>query len=218
MSFLIGLPGQAKALLDRFTSGRATNIDNLDVATSTRALESTALDSGDWTSARAAKIDDLDANMTTIAAASTSISSTHYTSQRAGYLNLINTNLDQALSTISGAKAPNSTGAGGVGTNSSSSFTTEYSYSGSGALVYLAAWGYDVDDEHSTAGEARILMDGVNAFGDIPFGGAIPEADIHEFQMLRMSGYWPFSSSVSIQIACTTGGDSVKCKYAVIKT
>lgn len=56
LGFLAGLPGQIATLTSRLTSGRATNLDNLDAAISTRAAASTALSNATWTSALAAAL------------------------------------------------------------------------------------------------------------------------------------------------------------------
>lgn len=54
IAFLLGVPGKLKTLTDRLTSARATNLDNADVPTSTRAPSSTALSNVTWTDALAA--------------------------------------------------------------------------------------------------------------------------------------------------------------------
>lgn len=54
-----GPSGRLKTLLDRLTSTRATNLDNLDAAISTRAPSSTALSNAVWTDARAGKLDNV---------------------------------------------------------------------------------------------------------------------------------------------------------------
>lgn len=54
---LLGLPAKVKTLVDRLTSTRATNLDNLDAAISTCAPGSTALSDAVWTDARAGKLD-----------------------------------------------------------------------------------------------------------------------------------------------------------------
>lgn len=46
---LMGVPGKLKTLLDRLTSTRAGNLDNLDAAVTTRAAASTALSTSQWT-------------------------------------------------------------------------------------------------------------------------------------------------------------------------
>jgi hypothetical protein len=61
MSLLMGVTGRLKTLVDRLTSGRAANLDNLDAAVTTRAAASTALSTASWTSGRAANLDNLDA-------------------------------------------------------------------------------------------------------------------------------------------------------------
>ena len=54
---LLGLPGRIKILIDRITSTRASNLDNLDGAVSSRAPASTALSSSVWTGTRAGYLD-----------------------------------------------------------------------------------------------------------------------------------------------------------------
>lgn len=56
-TMLAGIPTKVKTLLDRLTSTRATKLDNIDVAISTRAPASTALSTAVWTNDHAAKID-----------------------------------------------------------------------------------------------------------------------------------------------------------------
>ncbi len=51
--FSAGLSGLMKTLVDRLTATRAANLDNLDVATSTRAPSSTALSTSAWPDTRA---------------------------------------------------------------------------------------------------------------------------------------------------------------------
>lgn len=60
MTPFVGIPGKLKTLLDRLTSTRATNLDNLNATVSSRAPASSALSSATWTGTRAAKLDNLD--------------------------------------------------------------------------------------------------------------------------------------------------------------
>ena len=53
LDFLAGVPGKLKTLLDRLTATRATNLDNLDAAISTRVSSSV------WTNALASELDGL---------------------------------------------------------------------------------------------------------------------------------------------------------------
>ena len=57
IDFLLGVPGKLKTVLDRLTSTRAANLDNLDAAISTRAPASTALSTAQWTNTRAGLLD-----------------------------------------------------------------------------------------------------------------------------------------------------------------
>ena len=54
---LLGLPGRIKILIDRITSTRASNLDNLNATVSSRAPASTALSSSVWTGTRAGYVD-----------------------------------------------------------------------------------------------------------------------------------------------------------------
>jgi len=54
---LLGLPGRIKILMDRITSTRASNLDNLNATVSSRAPASTALSSSVWTGTRAGYLD-----------------------------------------------------------------------------------------------------------------------------------------------------------------
>ena len=56
-NFILGVPGKLKTLLDRLTSTRAANLDNLDATVSTRAPSSTALSSSVWTGTKAGYLD-----------------------------------------------------------------------------------------------------------------------------------------------------------------
>lgn len=53
---LMGLPGRVSALLGRLTETRASNLDRLDAAVTTRAPSATALSNLVWTDAIAAKL------------------------------------------------------------------------------------------------------------------------------------------------------------------
>lgn len=53
---LMGLPGKAKTLLDRLTDTRASALDNLNAALSSRAPAATALSNATWTAALATSL------------------------------------------------------------------------------------------------------------------------------------------------------------------
>jgi len=78
MAPLLGVPGKLKTLLDRITTARAANLDNIDAAVSSRAPSATALSTATWTNARAANIDEI---LTDTAALDGRLTAT-----RAGYL------------------------------------------------------------------------------------------------------------------------------------
>ncbi len=59
MELLAGVPGKLKALADRLTEVRASNLDRLDADVSTRAPASSALSKMVWTDAKAALLDNL---------------------------------------------------------------------------------------------------------------------------------------------------------------
>ena len=105
LAFLAGVPGKLKTILDRLTATRAANLDDLDVAVSTRmpgsateqgridvaistrAAASTALSTVNWTTVRAGKLDNLDnldAAISTRAPASTALSTAVWTGTIAG--------------------------------------------------------------------------------------------------------------------------------------
>ena len=86
-------------LTGRLTSTRATNLDNLDAAVTTRAAAATAVSNADYTSVRAGKLDQLDAAVSTRAAAATALSTAQWTNGRAVALD----NLDVASSTRASA-------------------------------------------------------------------------------------------------------------------
>ena len=56
-TMLAGVPGKLKTMLDRLTSTRAANLDNLNATISSRAAASTALSNAVWTDTRAGKLD-----------------------------------------------------------------------------------------------------------------------------------------------------------------
>lgn len=60
MWFLAGLPSKLKVLVDRLTSARAANLDNLNATVSSRAPASTALSNAVWTDTRAGKLDSIE--------------------------------------------------------------------------------------------------------------------------------------------------------------
>ena len=94
-----------QTVLARLTAARATKLDNLDAAVSTRAPSSTALTNATWTDARAGKVDNLDAAVSTRAPSSTALSTATWTATKAGYL-------DAAISTRSTLTANDVWGAG----------------------------------------------------------------------------------------------------------
>lgn len=96
-------------LITRLTSGRASNLDNLDATISSRAPAATALSTAQWTNTRAANLDNLDASVssrstqTSVNNVQTDVTTllTRLTSGRA-------TNLDNLDATIS-SRAPAAT-------------------------------------------------------------------------------------------------------------
>ena len=92
LAFLAGVPGKLKTVLDRLTATRAANLDDLDVAVSTR-MPGSATEQGR-----------IDVAISTRAAASTALSTVNWTTVRAGKLDTLD-NLDAAIST----RAPAST-------------------------------------------------------------------------------------------------------------
>lgn len=81
-------------LTGRLTSGRATLLDNLDAAITSRAAAATALTTAVWTGARAALLDFLDVLLSSRAAASTALSTVQWTNARA----TLQDNLDATVS------------------------------------------------------------------------------------------------------------------------
>lgn len=59
LAILAGVPGKLKTLIDRLTSTRAANLDNLNATITSRAAASTALSNATWTDGRAAKLDNI---------------------------------------------------------------------------------------------------------------------------------------------------------------
>lgn len=70
IDFLLGVPGKLKTISDyltaNWTATRATKVDNLDAAISTRAPASTALTNVMWTDVRAEKLDGITAAVSSI--------------------------------------------------------------------------------------------------------------------------------------------------------
>jgi hypothetical protein len=75
----MGVPGKLKLLLDRMTAARTANLDNLDVAVSSRAPGASALNTAIWTNARAGYLDNLSAGTV----------STFVQSVQTGYINSV---------------------------------------------------------------------------------------------------------------------------------
>ena len=218
-AFLAGLPGQLKTLLDRLTVTRAAKLDNIDAALSTLAAASTALDDTVWTPARAAKIDALNAALSTRALQADAVSTANYTSTRAAYLDTLNTNADAKVSEAGGLLYPGSNGAGGEGSVTSSSWTTVYSYTGSGALIFLKMIGQGKDDNSSTTCHFRVVIDGNNAWGDTFATSArnLPQETV-PLSFATWSGVLPFNSSISLQAKDTDGSAIATIVYGVMKT
>lgn len=98
---IAAVKSDTNTLTSRLTSGRATNLDNLDATVSSRAPSATAVSNLDYTSARALKIDNLDATISSRAPSSTAVSNADYTSARALKID----NLDATIS----SRAPSAT-------------------------------------------------------------------------------------------------------------
>lgn len=104
MSFLLGVPGRLKTLIDRLTSTRAGYLDNLASYTPARGTKLDNLDAlitsrasgADYTPTRAGKLDNLDATVASRAPASTALSTSTWTSARAAKLD----NCDVAISSV----------------------------------------------------------------------------------------------------------------------
>lgn len=92
-------------LTGRLTAGRATGLDNLDAAVTTRAAASTAVSSVNLTPTRAALLDNLDATVSSRAPSSTAVSSVDLTPTRAAKLD----QLDAAVTTRAAAATALST-------------------------------------------------------------------------------------------------------------
>ena len=109
MSFLLGVPGRLKTLIDRLTSTRAGYLDNLASYTPARGTKLDNLDAlitsrasgADYTPTRAGKLDNLDATVASRAPASTALSTSTWTSARAAKLD----NLDATISGISAVQS-----------------------------------------------------------------------------------------------------------------
>ena len=131
MSFLLGVPGRLKTLLDRLTSPRAGYLDNLSAYTTTRGakldnLNATITSRADatyYTSTRAAKLDSIDATVSSRAPASTALSTSTWTSTRAAKLD----NCDVAISSVTPVQSIQtnyrSTTAGTTGSGEDSKYT-----------------------------------------------------------------------------------------------
>ena len=108
MSFLLGVPGKLKTLIDRLTSTRAGYLDNLSAYTTTRGAKLDQLDAAvtsrasaaNYTSGRAANLDNLNATISSRAAASTALSTSTWTAGRAAKLD----DIDIPISAISPIK------------------------------------------------------------------------------------------------------------------
>ena len=226
MSILAGIPGQLKTLLDRLTSGRASNLDNPDVASSNLALATKQVDKDDLTVARIEKLDNVNAAVTTIASATTALSTTTYwTDARAGYLDLLNTNLDGKVSEAGGGiPVAGATGETGQLKVTATSWTTCLDLtSEAGVLCLLKAFGGD--SEGRIAGYIKVTIDGVSVFGTtgIPVSGddtfhSTFDASYAPASCFDISMPLPYTSSLKIEAKAFSTSFDIYCRWAVLKT
>lgn len=216
---LAGLPGQLKTLLDRLTSTRAAKLDNADAQVSLIAPASTAVSDTDYTPTRAGYLDRINATVTSRAQSSGTPNNTDYSGTRAGYLDLLNSRLDQKVSATNVMLYPGSAGAAGSDSTTSGSWSTAYSYTGSGALCYLKAYGDGLDGSGETTIGIKVIIDGNNAWGDsVGVESESVYADRNAIFCFQWSGTLPFDSSITIQIRELASGATARCVWGVMKT
>lgn len=145
MTFLMGVPGKLKTLLDRLSDTRAANIDNLDAAISTRAPASTAVSNADYTAARAGYLDALQHGNGGI----------RPTSMPCANIVTSVTDTLTAAGLVPGAAYVSS------GSLTANTLATVLSVSGKGALTYL---GIQSRDATSRTHRVRITIDGTVVF------------------------------------------------------
>lgn len=92
---ILSIKTDTTTLTGRLTSGRATNLDNLDATISSRALAATAVSNVDYTALRATKLDNLDV------AVSTRLASASYTAPDNATISTINTKIGVPVVTVS---------------------------------------------------------------------------------------------------------------------
>lgn len=218
-AFLAGIPGQVKTLLDRLTSGRATNLDNLDATVSSRAPSSTALSTATWTGTRATNLDNLNATVSSRAPSSTALSTATWTSGRATLLDNLS-NLDAAVSSVSGIPQAAATGENGTGSTGSNTYVNLLNItSDSGALMALTLW--VIKASSNPTANFQVHADGVNVFGEITlttsqtasdFGNAWDNACVFQINTPII-----FTTSLRIEANDNNTGAVCHARWAILK-
>lgn len=184
---LLGLPAKVKTLVDRLTSTRATNLDNLDAAVSTRSAASTALSNVVWTDARAGKLDTaaLEASPLLAAPIATGLIPTAGT---ALYLAAVD------------AIGPNNSGLTAF-TVSSLTYIDMINYTGKGVLEFVGM------SSETAAAQIQITIDGLLVLDSTLAGGGAGQSNNAAYVGTLNKQSWsislshiPFKTSLRIQV------------------
>lgn len=200
IAVLLGLPAKVKTLVDRLTSGRAANLDNLNATVSSRAAASTALSNAVWTDVRAGKLD-------TAALESTPLLSPP---KVAGLIPQAPTAV--TLSATTDVYTKNS----GLehSTVTSTSYVNAVNYTGKGVLEFAAAQ----HDTNTMTATMKITIDGVSNI-EAPvvgsgFNGTVAAmvGVINSSAQISLAAI-PFKTSLKIEVKVTAGTGRSFIKY-----
>jgi len=202
MPALAGLPGKIKTLIDRLTSTRATNLDNLDAAITSRAVASTALSNATWTNALAAELDGL---APAIAACAQETTPLLRPPIAGGYVD----NNAAFTASIVAAGIPASL-------SSSTTYVDVVNYTGQGVLSFAAAQTLVAAQSASI----RVVIDGVQlcdtATGTAQYDARCPVGAITQY-MIAFEAI-AFKVSLQIQTKCSGGSNTARLLYKYRKT
>jgi hypothetical protein len=137
LDFFAAVPGKLKTLLDRLSDARATKIDNLDAAITTRAAAATAVSNVDLTGTRIGYLDKLNISGNVASAAGLAAVALEATP-------LLSPPMASGLVSVSGAVTCADYLSARVhglasSTTTSTSYTAVVNYTGTGVLNFLAA-------------------------------------------------------------------------------
>lgn len=209
---LLGLPSKVKTLVDRFTAGRAANLDNLNATVSSRAAASTALTNVVWTDARAGKLDTAALEASPLLAPP-----------------IASGLIPSAPDSIKGLSSGALDATNGIGqfSTSSTSYVNAVSYTGKGVLELAGIYCFQ-SNVTPLGGQMVIVIDGVTVIDANSGVSTLSErvcsclvglaTKISSTALVFSPSQIPFKTSLVIQIKTLTAANAVNAFYKYRKT